>query len=293
MTNLCGLTATRLIGLRIRPARLDRQPIAGGEIPSTHSQGQGKGQGQATTAGPGSRTGTPISPAEPTEAEAGRPSGHSASQLQQYINASINLLLWMRQAHGSDQALGGLARAMRGIKPSINVLALLPWQHLLRSWTNVHEQQDAAEFVTYLFGHSTPEAYHGRWESRMLVEDPDDSTDTMAIHESGLTSIPLVLEIAGPSLQHSIYAWHTQARVHALCSPPPPLLLLQLKRFPVPSCLQQSKIGHMLWRRLGKSSGCTVFTTMSTPQLSCSSIVWLEQSFMLARSSRLATIKQL
>ena len=137
----------------------------------------------------------------------------------------------MRQAHGSDQALGGLARAMRGIKPSINVLALLPWQHLLRSWTNVHEQQDAAEFVTYLFGHSTPEAYHGRWESRMLVEDPDDSTDTMAIHESGLTSIPLVLEIAGPSLQHSIYAWHTQARVHALCSPPPPLLLLQLKRF--------------------------------------------------------------
>eukprot|EP00439_Symbiodinium_sp_Y106_P018225 s6239_g2.t1 len=35
---------------------------------------------------------------------------------------------------------------MRGIKPSINVLALLPWQHLLRSWSNVHEQQDAAEF---------------------------------------------------------------------------------------------------------------------------------------------------
>ena len=138
----------------------------------------------------------------------------------------------MRQAHGSDQALGGLARAMRGIKPSINVLALLPWQHLLRSWSNVHEQQDADEFVTYLFGHSAPEAYHGRWESRMLVENPDDSTDTMVVHESGLTSsIPLVLEIAGPSLQHSIYAWHTQARVHALCSPPPPLLLLQLKRF--------------------------------------------------------------
>ena len=116
----------------------------------------------------------------------------------------------MRQAHGSDQALGGLARAMRGIKPSINVLALLPWQHLLRSWSNVHEQQDAAEFVTYHFGHSKPEAYHGRWESRMLVENPDDSTDTMVVHESGLTnSIPLVLEIAGPLItaQHICMAY--------------------------------------------------------------------------------------
>ena len=59
----------------------------------------------------------------------------------------------------------------------------------------------------------------------------EDSTDTVVVHESGLTSIPLVLEIAGSSIQHSVYAWHTQARVHALCSPPPPLLLLQLKRF--------------------------------------------------------------
>ena len=38
-----------------------------------------------------------------------------------YINATINLLLWMHQVHGSDQALGGLTRAMRGIKPRVNV----------------------------------------------------------------------------------------------------------------------------------------------------------------------------
>ena len=54
----------------------------------------------------------------------------------------------------------------------------------------------------------------------MLVEFPETRT---VVHESSPTHIPLFLEIAGTSLQHSAYAWHTQARIH--------LLLLQLKRF--------------------------------------------------------------
>ena len=59
MTSLCGLSASRLIGLRIRPARLNRQPVAKvlaekfpppfkgkGKGKAKHQQGRGRGQGR-------------------------------------------------------------------------------------------------------------------------------------------------------------------------------------------------------------------------------------------------------
>ena len=48
MTSLCGLSASRLIGLRIRPARLNRQPVAkvlAEKFPPPF-KGKGKGKGK-------------------------------------------------------------------------------------------------------------------------------------------------------------------------------------------------------------------------------------------------------
>ncbi|CAE7226814.1 unnamed protein product, partial [Symbiodinium sp. KB8] len=55
MTNLCGLSAGRLIGLRIKPARMDRQPIAkvlAEKFPPQKGKGKGRGRrGQYRRAG--------------------------------------------------------------------------------------------------------------------------------------------------------------------------------------------------------------------------------------------------
>lgn len=88
---------------------------SGGEVPpSLKGKGQGKGQEPS-----GQR---PRNGAAATSAESGMRLGiPQGVQLRNssnicYINATINLLLWMHPVHGSDQALGGLTRAMRGIK---------------------------------------------------------------------------------------------------------------------------------------------------------------------------------
>ena len=63
MTNLCGLTATRLIGLRIRPARLDRQPVAkvlAEKFPPPPPKGKGKGKAKQPQQGRGRGQGRPY-----------------------------------------------------------------------------------------------------------------------------------------------------------------------------------------------------------------------------------------
>ena len=63
MTNLCGLTATRLIGLRIRPARLDRQQIAkvlAEKFPPPPPKGKGKGKAKQQQHGRGRGQGRPY-----------------------------------------------------------------------------------------------------------------------------------------------------------------------------------------------------------------------------------------
>ena len=91
----------------------------------------------------------------------------------------------------------------------------------------MHRQNDAAEFIHFLLGYSQPEAYSGRWEARI---SNDDSPLGFELRDSGDCYGPLVIDIAGPSLQHCLYHWHIHGQMHAL-TVPPTFLLLQLKRF--------------------------------------------------------------
>ena len=146
-----------------------------------------------------------------------------------YLNATCNLLYWMRQVLGTDQAYGPLRRAMLSLSTSgrVYVPSHIPWTALLQHWPHLHSQQDAAEFVAFLFRSSMPAAYQGCWESRLLSEVPHPQVTVM---DSGTLATPLQFALAGASLQHCAYSWHTQTYVHAL-SDPPDLLLLHLKRF--------------------------------------------------------------
>ena len=136
----------------------------------------------------------------------------------------------MRQVHGTDHALGHLQTAMQGLsgRGRVYILSQLPWLQMLQSWPNLHDQQDATEFVAFLFSASLPAAYVGRWEARSYLSEPFPH---LVVADSGTMATPLQLEVVGASLQQSISQWHRQRHQHALCHPPPPLLLFHIKRF--------------------------------------------------------------
>ena len=91
----------------------------------------------------------------------------------------------------------------------------------------MHEQQDVSEFATFILNFARPGSYNGRWEARRVITVPAPCTRIM---DSGTCHSPILLELAGPSLQHCVYSWYTQLNVHALAQAPQ-LLYLQLKRF--------------------------------------------------------------
>ena len=91
----------------------------------------------------------------------------------------------------------------------------------------MHQQQDVSEFAAFLLNFARPEAYRGHWEARLFPEGPPRIT---RILDSGLCFSPIAIDLTGPTLQHCIYSWYTQANAHALARAPI-TLLLALKRF--------------------------------------------------------------
>ena len=145
-----------------------------------------------------------------------------------YINSCCHLLRWLGLGHDPHFAFGRLSVAMRSVssRGRVHLLSLMPWQQATLSWTHVHRQHDAAEFMHFLLGYSQPAAFCGRWEARI---SRDDSSQGFELRDSGDCFAPIVVDISGGSLQHCIYHWHIHGQLHALCSPPT-FLFLQLKR---------------------------------------------------------------
>ena len=136
---------------------------------------------------------------------------------------------WMWHSEGTTDALGRLEPAMQGLQRqgTHHLLRSLPWRCALQGWSNIHSQQDAAEFISHLLGYSQPAAYSGSWEARTTYEDPNRHA---SIVDTGQLLSPLILEISGPTLQHCVFHWHIQNHLHALRRSPR-LLFLQIKRF--------------------------------------------------------------
>ena len=136
-----------------------------------------------------------------------------------YVNSCCHLLRWLGLHENPHFSYGRLATAMRSLtcKGRLNLLSLLPWRQAFTGWANLHRQNDAAEFIHFLLGYSQPEAYSGRWEARI---SNDDSPLGFELRDSGDCYGPLVIDIAGPSLQHCLYHWHIHGQMHALTVPP-------------------------------------------------------------------------
>ena len=146
-----------------------------------------------------------------------------------YLNSWCHLQHWLGHGLSDTVSHGRLSTAIRILRTQgpTHLLALLPWRQALSQWRHVHQQQDVSEFAAFLLDFARPEAYRGHWEARLFQEGPPPIT---RILDSGLCFSPIAIDLTGPTLQHCIYSWYTQANAHALAQAPI-MLLLALKRF--------------------------------------------------------------
>ena len=146
-----------------------------------------------------------------------------------YVNSWCHLQHWLGHGLSDTFSHGRLSTAIRILRKQgpTHLLKLLPWKQALSQWRNVHQQQDVSEFAAFLLNFARPEAYKGHWEARIFQAGPPPNT---RILDSGLCLTPIALDLTGPTLQHCIYSWYTQANAHALAQAPT-TFLLALKRF--------------------------------------------------------------
>ena len=121
-------------------------------------------------------------------------------------------------------------RDLYNARKPLHVHALRSWRPLLRNWPNLHQQQDACEFLEHLLGVGRPPVLQGRWESR-IVSDAD-GTETREQHH---THKSITLNFPDPNhpttLQSLIDHWHNGGTYLQACTHPSRVLLLRLSRF--------------------------------------------------------------
>ena len=144
-----------------------------------------------------------------------------------YMNAVAHCMYWSGVCGpNSSQAYGaasGCLRLLRSSKPQL-LHRTLSWRSLLRDWPEVSIQHDAAEFFAYLVARAVPVAWDGEWQSR------EQRHADVRVLDRGSTFQPVLVPLAGDSLQCCWDAWERQAAIHALWRSGG-LLLMQLGRY--------------------------------------------------------------
>ncbi|CAE7456804.1 unnamed protein product [Symbiodinium natans] len=128
----------------------------------------------------------------------------------------------------------------RSAKP-FQLTGLLSWRILLQGWSDITSQHDAAEFADFVLGRLERILCFGTWEAWFV-----QGGQLVRKFDQGLNRhIQVTVSPGEQSLADCIGAWATQEAptdledihlrhtplVYMLCSPPPPFLLLQIKRF--------------------------------------------------------------
>eukprot|EP00439_Symbiodinium_sp_Y106_P045228 s1851_g5.t1 len=186
-----------------------------------------------------------------------------------YANTSLQMFIWlgllMSDLAGVDAVFGRLVAPCMQLQQAGrgHLLRSNFWRDLLLQWcTDVTQQQDAAEFLTFLLEYARPLAYEGRWQSRYqahsltFIADSGHTRQPLTflleyarplayegrwqsryqahsltfIADSGHTRQPIAVEIHPRGLQANIRQWHSQHYTHALHQAPM-VLFLQLKRW--------------------------------------------------------------
>ncbi|CAE7712927.1 unnamed protein product [Symbiodinium sp. CCMP2592] len=204
---LVNSSALKPIGMRIKPARGERQPLAAElekaylAVPYTQWQERAPQTGRQARA----------PPAEAAPEKAKEP--------------DFGALSWISMLTGQAQlCLGEVHRAIQlANKPGkLYLPGCLEWSPVLAGWRHLSRQHDAGIFMKHLLEYAASPVLQGCWQARL--DTPHLVTD------GGALSIPVPLTVQGPSLQDTVHRWHTQHTVHALHGDQG-LVILQLNRY--------------------------------------------------------------
>ena len=127
----------------------------------------------------------------------------------------------------SNALAGGACSGCLGVVYGARNLQLtnsIPWLAVFTTWTQAHEQHDAAEFCAHFLRHAKPPIFLGAWNARLA------QGDAVRVVDTGTTLLPLKLDRLESALQSCLDAWEGQAQIHAM-SYFGGALILQLHRF--------------------------------------------------------------
>ena len=159
-----------------------------------------------------------------------------------YANATMQALQWLSEVAGADC---GRLQSGRGIMRTAHAISLpdcLTLRSLFVSWSHLHQQHDAGEFLAHCLQFANATA----WQVRL--EEPHRVVD------SGTLQQAIQLAITGSTLQALVDSWHRQYAWYALTAHSR-LLFLQIGRYPDGLC----KNRQMLRVRPGDSVAVPMF----------------------------------
>ena len=119
-----------------------------------------------------------------------------------YANATMQALHWLSEVAGTDC---GRLQSGRGILRTARAISLpdcLTLRSLFMSWSHLHRQHDAGEFLAHCLQFASAAAWQGTWQARL--DNPDRVVDSGTLHQA------IQLAITGPTLQELVDSWHRQ-----------------------------------------------------------------------------------
>ena len=157
-----------------------------------------------------------------------------------YMNSFVQVLLWsLTSTSGQFTSLGSCAYFFQqlGHHDPHKVKHLSKdffWRTLIAGWTNSHQQQDVAEFASFLCKKHKISLVAGEWEARTYIHGVGHPGD------AGLSAQPILLHLPSlppglsstPRVQSLVDQWYAQEAIHAF-TVLPSVLMLQLGRFRV------------------------------------------------------------
>ena len=112
-----------------------------------------------------------------------------------YVNRTVKALLWMAELSGTNCGTLQPGRRFLRATRSIHLPGCVVLRHLFASWTGLHQQHDAGEFLAHCLVTSQAGAWQGGWESRLSMPHRIVDSSTLLIS----------LQMGGPNLWTQTY----------------------------------------------------------------------------------------
>ena len=141
-----------------------------------------------------------------------------------YLNSVVSAWLWLAaKTQGESSTLFGRAsaafqRILASNSTSPYIAGMLAWRHILLTWPQLHQQNDAHEFWIYLQDFARAPVFEGVWEARTAIEGPGRYIRELQGTLSAGITVPLPQRTT--DLDSCLAAWCRQPFIHALVQAP-------------------------------------------------------------------------